>query len=542
MAADVRTSQGKGLDTGRLADLIIETLKDFTARGQELTSANLSRALAERPELAVLTESAPAVPGDLGVSDRELSELKERLERVTEQKDAALRHLHQAEEAASEREDFFQRALLTMIRLIHAQGDAALEAALGELKKALIDEAGLDDLEAAVQRVKNEILKAGRDPTEAKPAGRLSRLFAKGKPAERAETQAAEWLDKLRLAYLNLLAELDLDLGPAYLKDLAALRRKVARAEDVDYLLSLRPEIEAVVRLYASLVMGERNRAASFIAQVAQRLADIEAHLVASAGLSRDFKAANDAFNADLAGQIGRMSVSVRDSQGLEELKSLVLDRLATVGQAIEKKRREDEARLAQADQELSAMRRQFDRVRHEVDRVQKENEDLSHKLQLDPLTGAFNRRAYEERLAAEWDRFKRYRRVYSVVMLDVDHFKKVNDTYGHQVGDACLREIVNRIKPVLRRNDLLARYGGEEFVVLLPEVEAAQGREVAEKIRREIDLTEFMVRGKGLPVTISLGVSQVRPDDAGRNDVVDRADRALYAAKEGGRNRVEVG
>jgi diguanylate cyclase (GGDEF)-like protein len=125
------------------------------------------------------------------------------------------------------------------------------------------------------------------------------------------------------------------------------------------------------------------------------------------------------------------------------------------------------------------------------------------------------------------------------VLLLDVDHFKSINDRFGHTVGDLCLKEIIKRVRPLLRESDFLARFGGEEFVTLLPETGQTGAKEVAEKLRRCIEKTEFLHRGKAVQITISIGATQVESTDLKPESLFGRVDKALYQAKEAGRNRV---
>ena len=157
-------------------------------------------------------------------------------------------------------------------------------------------------------------------------------------------------------------------------------------------------------------------------------------------------------------------------------------------------------------------------------------------------LLKGYNRRAYDLRLREEFRRFLRHRRPFSILLLDVDHFKSINDRYGHTVGDLCLKEIIKRVRPILRESDFLARFGGEEFVALLPETERKGGMEVAEKLRESIEQTEFIHRTEAVAVTISIGVTQAGADDPDPEVLFDRVDQALYKAKRRGRNRVVGG
>lgn len=156
-----------------------------------------------------------------------------------------------------------------------------------------------------------------------------------------------------------------------------------------------------------------------------------------------------------------------------------------------------------------------------------------------DPLTGAFNRGNLMDRGAEEFARHKRYQTPLSVLMIDIDHFKKVNDTYGHQVGDEVLKRMVAVILGSIRQTDVFGRYGGEEFMAFLSHTDGAGALEAAEQLRRVLgDLTMDTEKGP-FHFTVSIGVSEVKPGDQSLEDVIKRADAALYKAKEGGRNRV---
>jgi diguanylate cyclase (GGDEF)-like protein len=161
-----------------------------------------------------------------------------------------------------------------------------------------------------------------------------------------------------------------------------------------------------------------------------------------------------------------------------------------------------------------------------------------------DVLTGAFNREFLGQRLPLEIDRAATADQPLSIAMLDVDHFKAVNDRYGHDVGDEVLAEVAVRLRAAIRGDDLLVRFGGEEFLVVLPRAEAQRAWEVAERMRTRLASSRFEVGPTTLDIAASVGVAQLRVD-GGRpetsQELIRRADAALYSAKARGRNRVEV-
>ena len=164
---------------------------------------------------------------------------------------------------------------------------------------------------------------------------------------------------------------------------------------------------------------------------------------------------------------------------------------------------------------------------------------ELERLAATDPLTGAFNRRSFLQAGNAELCRSRRYKHTFSVLMLDLDHFKAVNDTYGHSIGDAALKEAVTVIQNAMRVQDTLGRLGGEEFAVIVPETDAEDAAVVAERIRASIAQIVIDTNGEPLSFTMSIGVSVGGNDDESVDDALARADKALYDAKEQGRNQV---
>lgn len=161
-----------------------------------------------------------------------------------------------------------------------------------------------------------------------------------------------------------------------------------------------------------------------------------------------------------------------------------------------------------------------------------------------DPLTGIANRRFFERRLQEETERSARTRRPLACLLADIDHFKSINDRFGHQAGDFVLQNVADALAALLRASDVLARYGGEEFVLLLPDTDEDHAAAIAERLRERVAGLEFSFEGRRAAVTLSLGVACLagppRDDTESSLWLVQRADAALYRAKAAGRNRVE--
>ena len=176
------------------------------------------------------------------------------------------------------------------------------------------------------------------------------------------------------------------------------------------------------------------------------------------------------------------------------------------------------------------------DELKYEI----KEREKVEEKLRLlsttDELTGAYNRRAFNEYLGANIDRAMRYNEHLSMFLLDIDNFKKINDTYGHDVGDLVLKALVRVVRESVRQQDIVARWGGEEFTILLPQTGKDAALQLAERLRKKIAVNDFPKVGR---ITVSIGLAELQVDDTS-DALVKRADLALYQAKDSGRNIVK--
>ncbi len=167
---------------------------------------------------------------------------------------------------------------------------------------------------------------------------------------------------------------------------------------------------------------------------------------------------------------------------------------------------------------------------------------ELEMQATHDGLTHLLNRHALEPRLKDEFQRAQRYREPLSVLMLDIDHFKRVNDSYGHLGGDACLIKLSAMLRKNARKQDIVARFGGEEFVLVLPHTEAEPAAMLAERIRRKMESMRISHDGQDICCTISIGIATIAEHIADEKMLLELADQALYEAKENGRNRVCVG
>ncbi len=176
-----------------------------------------------------------------------------------------------------------------------------------------------------------------------------------------------------------------------------------------------------------------------------------------------------------------------------------------------------------------------------QLEELKEINSTLEQLSQYDTLTSTFNRRYMEKQLEQEFNKSKRYGNEFTVAMLDIDFFKKVNDTYGHPGGDEVLRQVTKLVAMELRLSDVLARYGGEEFLIILTETGLSDAQGVCERIRKRVETSVIGFDGKEIHVTISLGLSAYKSTLDDYLQLVNAADIALYRSKKEGRNRLTI-
>ena len=183
---------------------------------------------------------------------------------------------------------------------------------------------------------------------------------------------------------------------------------------------------------------------------------------------------------------------------------------------------------------------RKLENQRKEIKRLREELRRLKEEANVDPLTGLRNRRSFERALEEFFRDFKRYGYPFSLIMLDIDNFKSINDTYGHLVGDKVLKEIGTILKSYLRAKDIPARTGGEEFTIILPGIKKEDALKVAERLRRVLENHLIDAGDRKIKVTASFGVVEADEKFSDKEEMLKTADRKLYEAKRKGKNRVE--
>ncbi len=195
---------------------------------------------------------------------------------------------------------------------------------------------------------------------------------------------------------------------------------------------------------------------------------------------------------------------------------------------------------MQKAREHSNALNEELEKHRVATETLTKKLEESEAKAMVDSLTNILNRNAYNLKIGQLVHEFKRYKEPWALLVLDIDHFKSFNDTYGHKTGDKVLKSVAGTIKDSIRLSDHVFRYGGEEFVVILSRIDKQSTSNLSEKIRKAIERDYYVDGDKKLQVTISIGAAIIGENDS-ETSLFERADKALYQAKENGRNQIMV-
>jgi diguanylate cyclase len=335
---------------------------------------------------------------------------------------------------------------------------------------------------------------------------------------------------------LGLLAELEL---PArHQPQGEALRQRVQGGLNWYELV---PVLDDLAVLVLAVSDSGQREFAGYLKQLNERLAAFIGTLSeAHEGYSESVESARD-FDRQLREQVSGLQHSVQSAADLDALKQALEQRLDGLLQTVSSHQRQRDGREAEVAQRLQSLVQRVAEMEREAQQFREHIEEQRQKSLLDPLTGLPNRAAWSERLELETARRLRYGGELLLAVLDVDHFKRINDSYGHLAGDRVLKIIAGELHKRLRKTDFIARYGGEEFVLLIPATPLDGGVQLLETLRTAIEACPFHFKGEPVTITLSAGLAEFRGEEAAEA-AFERADQALYRAKAGGRNRIELG
>ncbi|MCV2401680.1 diguanylate cyclase [Marinomonas sp. C2222] len=360
----------------------------------------------------------------------------------------------------------------------------------------------------------------------------IKRIFNRREEDRNAQNNQqilAEISNKLSGLMSNLQLPSHHDDGLAKLK--AALRNN-------DNLEQLPDLLDDVIH-YIMIIIGKtEENLTNYLNQLNKQLSSINSSITDSYQSQKTLSQSREGFNTTLQEQVSDTNNAVQGANNLDSLKTLIGERLTTISQTMEEHKTQMEEQEKQANSSIASLK-------NKVTRMEKDTTSLRSMLQeklaqaiTDSLTELPNRMAYQDAVSTLCKKSHQSKQPLCLAVCDIDHFKRVNDTWGHLAGDKVLRLVPKQIQSTLAKEDSIFRYGGEEFVIIFPNTNAAQAAQRAEDIRRAVEKTPFNMQGKPVSISISIGVAELSPAEDPES-LFFRADKLLYSAKESGRNRV---
>lgn len=338
---------------------------------------------------------------------------------------------------------------------------------------------------------------------------------------------------QISIELTNLLSELAFE--GKYGQDIEKIRLTLLSDVSIEALLqSCLRTIEIII----ASVTDERQSAQHFLLKLNEALTGVQQAVVSSLNTSNNIKEKMLLLNQQIEQQISNLTADTKSATSLEQLQSLVGTKLGAITCSLREKEQleKDERELMLTT--LRHMESRLAELEQEAAQFKKRLAEQKFRSLQDALTELPNRAAFDERFELEIRRSQRYGKPLSIALADVDHFKQINDNYGHSAGDKTLKVIAQALKQSLRETDFIARYGGEEFIILFPETHLSELKLPLNNLKDRIKKIPFKFKDKNVPISISFGATELKSTDNNRA-AFDRADEALYEAKRAGRDLV---
>lgn len=461
------------------------------------------------------------------------------------------------------RSEMVRRALQQMVeQLLALRPQSGLGVELKLLLRDLKGKAGDgDEVELLVRlpELQQQVLQSGREPR----GGMLSRWFGGASRREEPPEPLADDPDeashgdvspdavpgdptreepsfaRISTAVCDVLNNLlrQIEPPPTATDNYQHAREQIERGLNWYELVSTLEEISLVV--LAALERGQGDFQA-FLLTLNNRLEQAHNALQSSRAHHDDRTRDDASLNSAVRNEVAEIHAQVAAATQLEVLKSEVKERLGTIVLAMDHHHAAEQSRQSELERELAVVTERLKEVESHARLVEQTLVEQQRLALIDALTQLPNRKAYEMRLDQEFERWRRYRHPLVLAVLDIDHFKAINDNYGHLAGDKVLRIMAKMLRTRLRKTDFIGRYGGEEFVVLMPETPLEAALQTLQAMCGAVAESPFHFRAQPVSITLSGGVAEF-VDDVPVETVFERADAALYRAKAGGRNRVVV-
>lgn len=358
-------------------------------------------------------------------------------------------------------------------------------------------------------------------------------LYALPDSPEPSYSSVAKHIEDTLLGLLD-----DLSLPERYRPQAEAMRDRLQNGLNWYELL---PILDDLATLMLAINNSGQHEFEIYLQQLNERLESFQSNLQAASDGHADNRSAARDMDTQIREQVDGLQSSMQEAADLEDLKHVLENHLEGLLGTMDQHQKQRDAREQEVAARLKGLAERVAHMEQEAQGYREHLEEQRQKALIDPLTGLPNRAAWSERLDHEISQWQQHGNTLLLAMLDLDHFKRINDNYGHLAGDKVLKIIASVLRKRLRGTDFIARFGGEEFVLLMPGTVPATGAKLLENLRASIEACPFHFKGEPVTITVSMGMTAFKPGEHS-DMVLKRADQALYRAKHAGRNRVELG
>jgi diguanylate cyclase len=327
----------------------------------------------------------------------------------------------------------------------------------------------------------------------------------------------------------------NLSLPSHYDEDIVDLKKALLGNNNIQQLPGL---LDEVINLIMIAIGKTQESLTNYLNQLNKQLASINESISSSYHSQKSLSDSREGFNSKLQKQVTDTSQAVQGANDLDSLKTLINDRLSTISSTMSEYKTQMMEQEKHATQSITLLKNKVTRMEKDTVSLRSLLQEKLAQAMTDSLTDLPNRTAYQDTVLPLCKIMQKTQKPICLAVCDIDHFKKVNDTWGHLAGDKVLRLVPKQIRNVLSKDDLIFRYGGEEFVIAFPNTSLVQAIERAEAIRLAVAKTPFNMQGEPVSISISIGVAELHAQE-NPESLFSRADKQLYLAKEAGRNKV---
>jgi diguanylate cyclase len=413
------------------------------------------------------------------------------------------------------------------------------------VKRIQSDEDDTLEKVSSVSSFIDEVLSESLAKSQSKTSSGFFSLFSKSSPVDalnddiavNTATQQADSDPEQTQTEDVLIKMLEhLSLPDKQCRQMLKLRQRIEDGITADQMSEVIEEFASIVSSLSMKLLADKREYEDYLKKVSGQLSTLDEYLLQSSQADTEAFENKSRLSQQFENEVSGLQTRVSRSNNLDQLKSMVSERLTILNQHIAQSQLTDRQSYEASQAKIQTLNQRIQEMEAESQTLQ---QDLAKQREIalrDALTGLWNRQALNEELDKEYTRWQRYKHPFTIIIWDIDFFKKINDTHGHKAGDGVLKVFAEKFLAKARKTDFTARFGGEEFVSILPETDLNQGLILANQIREKVSQTQFNYQGKVVPITASAGVATAT-EGCTVDSLMEAADKKLYQAKAEGRN-----